>query len=151
MMPDLQRSRPARSASVLLARPGDRCADAPEMPARMRKDDAAHDALHVELVPLIGQRDPAKLRLAHPGEQGEQTRSPFVQLAPDGLLRWDTSGRDPRVQRMRRLPVERERRVTAERERDEARLPPESERDVERRYGHGPAFRFAGPPPIVLV
>src|SRR5437773_4337664 len=77
-----------------------RRADAGEVSVRVRKDDAAHDALYVEVVPLIDQRDAVKVQLAHVREQPEQTRSPFVQLAPDGLLRGDSSRGDPRVQRV---------------------------------------------------
>src|SRR5438876_107509 len=126
-------------------------ADAREMPSRVRKHDPADDALDVEFVTLIGHRDAAKLRLAHDIQQPKQARSPLPELPPDGLLRGDSSSGDPRVQRVSRFPVEYEGCFAVSRQCDEARLPAESERDVERRYGHGPAFRFAGPLPRLGV
>src|SRR2546425_12615509 len=74
-----------------------------------------------------------------------------MELAPDSLLRGAPPGRQPRVQRVGRFPVEGERRLAVSPKRDEARLPAESEGDMKSRDGDRPALRLTGTPPSGCV
>src|SRR5438445_12184593 len=141
-----RRYRPRLSESC--RSPGGR-ANALQMPAEVRQDDPADEALDVEAMLLVGQREPVKALVVEAAELAHEARPALVQLATNKSLRGETARRDARVERVRRVPVERERRIPAQRERDEARLPAQADRDVQGGDGDRPAVALTAAIPGV--